>query len=153
MEVSDWYGRRLTIHRSLSYATIPIFAAQWVAGERIYKYGNQAPEADVRPSCWICTLDVMRGLGQAGSVPVDLVDRVLGFWQANIEVEADHFKSRLPHGESVEERAGLDHSGVAVLVAILEFCARVGLQARDDRVRRFLALLDRLSTVHRCNKN
>src|ERR671935_2085636 len=44
IEVSDWYGRRLTIHRSLSYAVIPVFAAQWFAGERIYKYGNQAPD-------------------------------------------------------------------------------------------------------------
>src|SRR2546423_13728476 len=43
VEVSEWYGRRLTIHRTLSYTVIPIFGAQWFAGERIYKHGGQAP--------------------------------------------------------------------------------------------------------------
>src|SRR5947199_3447679 len=44
VEVSEWYGRRLTIHRTLSYATIPIFAAQYVAGERLFKESSAAPE-------------------------------------------------------------------------------------------------------------
>src|SRR4051812_882467 len=43
VEVSEWYGRRLTIHRTLSYATIPVFAAQWIAGERLFKDGSTAP--------------------------------------------------------------------------------------------------------------
>jgi hypothetical protein len=43
VEVSDWYSRRLTIHRYVAYATIPVFALQWAAGDRLYKEGSQAP--------------------------------------------------------------------------------------------------------------
>ena len=43
IEVSDWYGRRLTIHRWVAYATIPVFAVQWAAGDRLYKHGADAP--------------------------------------------------------------------------------------------------------------
>ena len=43
IEVSDWYSRRLTIHRYVAYATVPVFALQWAAGDRLYKHGSQAP--------------------------------------------------------------------------------------------------------------
>jgi hypothetical protein len=36
VEVSEWYGRRLTIHRTLSYAMLPVFASQYVAGTKLY---------------------------------------------------------------------------------------------------------------------
>ena len=49
VEVSDWYGRRLTIHRTLSYVTIPVFAAQYVAGERLFKEGTAAPSLGQKP--------------------------------------------------------------------------------------------------------
>ncbi|MEX2180300.1 MAG: hypothetical protein WD801_16415 [Gemmatimonadaceae bacterium] len=32
VEVSDWYQRRLTLHRRLSYAVLPLFAFQYAAG-------------------------------------------------------------------------------------------------------------------------
>jgi hypothetical protein len=44
IQVSEWYGRRLTIHRALSYATIPVFTAQYVAGERLFKESSAAPQ-------------------------------------------------------------------------------------------------------------
>lgn len=43
IDVSDWYSRRLTLHRRLSYATIPLFGFQWAAGQQIWKKGNTAP--------------------------------------------------------------------------------------------------------------
>lgn len=43
IEVSDWYSRRLTLHRRLSYATIPVFAFQWAAGTQIWDEGPRAP--------------------------------------------------------------------------------------------------------------
>jgi hypothetical protein len=43
VEVSEWYNRRLTIHRTLSYATIPLFGFQYVAGNQIWVSGAQAP--------------------------------------------------------------------------------------------------------------
>lgn len=43
VEVSEWYSRRLTLHRRLSYATIPLFGFQYAAGARIWKKGRNAP--------------------------------------------------------------------------------------------------------------
>lgn len=43
VEVSEWYSRRLTLHRRLSYATIPLFAFQYAAGTQIWQKGREAP--------------------------------------------------------------------------------------------------------------
>lgn len=43
IEVSDWYSRRLTLHRRLAYATIPVFMFQWTAGQQIWEKGAAAP--------------------------------------------------------------------------------------------------------------
>ena len=32
----DWYYRRLTIHKVASYATIPLFATEYVLGNKLY---------------------------------------------------------------------------------------------------------------------
>jgi hypothetical protein len=70
IEVSDWYGRRLTIHRRLSYTVIPIFTAQWIAGERIYKHGNLAPE-------WAKTT---HRAGATALAAIFTVNTVTGLW-------------------------------------------------------------------------
>jgi hypothetical protein len=44
VEVSDWYARRLTIHRWLSYTSYPLFALQYAAGREIWDKGGAAPE-------------------------------------------------------------------------------------------------------------
>lgn len=75
IEVSEWYGRRLTIHRSLSYAIVPIFAAQWVAGERIYKYGNQAPD-------WAKTTHRAGATALAGIFTVNTVTGLWNLWDS-----------------------------------------------------------------------
>jgi len=36
VELSAWYGRRLAIHRAVAYGTLPVFALQWIAGNRLY---------------------------------------------------------------------------------------------------------------------
>jgi hypothetical protein len=43
VEVSEWYERRLTLHRRLSYATVPLFAFQYMAGREIWEKGGGAP--------------------------------------------------------------------------------------------------------------
>ncbi|MEO7085021.1 MAG: hypothetical protein ABI442_04180 [Gemmatimonadaceae bacterium] len=35
VEVSDWYSRRLAIHNVVAYATIPVFALQYAAGDQL----------------------------------------------------------------------------------------------------------------------
>src|ERR1051325_8992330 len=52
VEVSEWYGRRLTIHRTLSYAMIPVFTAQYIAGTKLYdaqKVGGAPAPSWARP--------------------------------------------------------------------------------------------------------
>ncbi len=43
IEVSDWYERRLRIHRYGSYLVYPLFAAQAIAGNQIIKDPGVAP--------------------------------------------------------------------------------------------------------------
>jgi hypothetical protein len=43
VEYSDWYNRRLTIHRWASYATLPLFAGNYVTGQQLFEKGNLAP--------------------------------------------------------------------------------------------------------------
>lgn len=48
VEYSDWYSRRLTIHRWASYATLPLFVGNYVTGEQLLNKGNQAPRWAIR---------------------------------------------------------------------------------------------------------
>ena len=75
IEISDWYGRRLTIHRSLSYAVIPVFAVQWFAGERIYKHGNEAPD-------WAKTTHRAGATTLAGIFTVNTVTGLWNLWDS-----------------------------------------------------------------------
>jgi hypothetical protein len=75
IEVSDWYGRRLTIHRRLSYTVIPVFAVQWFAGERIYKHGNEAPT-------WAKTTHRAGATALAGIFTVNTVTGVWNLWDS-----------------------------------------------------------------------
>ena len=43
VEYSEWYGRRLKIHRRASYAMIPMFAVQYVAGRQLMEKSSDAP--------------------------------------------------------------------------------------------------------------
>jgi hypothetical protein len=37
VEHSDWYYRRLTIHKVASYATLPLFATEYYLGDKLYR--------------------------------------------------------------------------------------------------------------------
>lgn len=43
VEYSDWYGRRLAIHRWASYTMLPTFAFQYVAGKQLLAKSSDAP--------------------------------------------------------------------------------------------------------------
>src|SRR5439155_9138831 len=43
VEYSDWYYRRLLLHRWLSYAELPVFAAEYALGQRLIS-SNSQPE-------------------------------------------------------------------------------------------------------------
>jgi hypothetical protein len=70
VEVGDWYSRRLTLHRRLSYAMIPVFGFQWAAGEQIWEKGTNAPS-------WART---GHRYGAASVAAVFTVNTVTGAW-------------------------------------------------------------------------
>jgi hypothetical protein len=37
IEHSDWYYKRLTIHKAASFATIPLFVGEYIVGDKLYK--------------------------------------------------------------------------------------------------------------------
>lgn len=37
VEHSDWYYRRLTIHKVASYTTLPLFVTEYILGDKLYK--------------------------------------------------------------------------------------------------------------------
>ncbi|MEX2152963.1 MAG: hypothetical protein WD825_06450 [Gemmatimonadaceae bacterium] len=70
IEVSEWYERRLSLHRRLSYTVIPLFAFQYAAGSQIWDKGPDAPE-------W-----AKRGhqIGATALAGVFTVNTVTGLW-------------------------------------------------------------------------
>lgn len=43
-EPSDWYYRRLKVHRVTSYALLPLFAVQYAAGAQLFDKGENAAD-------------------------------------------------------------------------------------------------------------
>jgi len=75
IEVSDWYSRRLTVHRYLSYSVIPIFTVQWIAGEQIYREGRDAPT-------WAKTTHRAGATALAGIFTVNTVTGLWNLWDS-----------------------------------------------------------------------
>ena len=73
--MSDWYSRRLTIHRYVAYATVPVFALQWAAGDRLFKHGANAPE-------WAKTTHRVGATTLAGMFTVNTVTGVWNWWDS-----------------------------------------------------------------------
>jgi hypothetical protein len=70
VEVSDAYALRLRIHRYASYATIPLFAAQTIAGNQMWQSGSDNPS-------WAKS---MHSVGAAGLGALFTVNTVTGVW-------------------------------------------------------------------------
>jgi hypothetical protein len=69
IQYSDWYNRRLTVHRIGSYTMLPLFAAEWSLGQNLLQ--------DQDPPSW------MRGThqGVAGAIGVLFtVNTITGVW-------------------------------------------------------------------------
>lgn len=80
VELSDWYGRRLTIHRYVAYGTIPVFAAQWAAGARLYKDSREAPT-------WAKTTHRVGATMLAGMFTVNTVTGLWNLWDTRSQSE------------------------------------------------------------------
>ena len=70
IQVSDWYERRLRIHRYLAYTTIPLYAFQAIAGNQLFQESSGAPE-------WAKT---GHRVGATALATVFTVNTVTGLW-------------------------------------------------------------------------
>jgi hypothetical protein len=70
IEVSEWYERRLRIHRYGAYAIFPLFAAQALAGNEIFKDPHNAPD-------WAKTT---HRVGATGLATIFTLNTVTGLW-------------------------------------------------------------------------
>jgi len=75
IEISEWYSRRLTIHRYVAYATIPIFALQYAAGNQLYTKGAGAPT-------WAKTMHRVGATALAGMFTVNTVTGAWNWWDS-----------------------------------------------------------------------
>jgi len=75
VQVSEWYSRRLTIHRYVAYSTIPVFAAQWIAGNQLLQESRQAPE-------WAKFTHRAGATALAGMFTVNTVTGVWNWWDS-----------------------------------------------------------------------
>jgi hypothetical protein len=71
VEYSEWYGRRLAIHRTLSWAMIPLFAVSYYTGERLARDGRAGSPASVR---------ALHPYAATGAAAVFGVNTVTGLW-------------------------------------------------------------------------
>ena len=72
--VSEAYGTRRKIHKLASYATLPLFAAQYAAGDQLYKHGSAAPD-------WATSSHGVLAGAVAGLFAVNTVTGSLNWWE------------------------------------------------------------------------
>jgi len=75
VEISDWYYRRLTIHRIVAYATVPVFGLQWAAGDQLYRKGSDAPT-------WAKSMHRAGATALAGMFTVNTVTGLWNLWDS-----------------------------------------------------------------------
>ncbi|MEP6999675.1 MAG: hypothetical protein ABI969_04305 [bacterium] len=75
IEVSEWYERRLRIHRYAAYSIIPLFAMQAVAGNQIFPDPQNAPD-------WAKTTHRVGATSLAGVFTVNTVTGLWNLWDS-----------------------------------------------------------------------
>ena len=75
VEVSEWYSRRLTVHRYIAYSTVPVFAALYAAGRQLWSKGSDAPT-------WAKTTHRVGATTLAGMFTVNTVTGLWNLWDS-----------------------------------------------------------------------
>src|SRR5687767_9156823 len=106
VEVSDWYARRLTLHRRVSYAIIPMFGFQALAGRQIWEKGNLAPD-------WALTGHRIGAAALATAFTVNAVTGVWNLWDSRSTEEGRAL--RYVHAASMlAASAGFTYAGAVL---------------------------------------
>jgi hypothetical protein len=104
IQVSEWYARRLTIHKIGSYAMLPLFGAQYLAGRELYDKGSAAPS-------WAKTTHRVGATALSGVFTANTVTGLWNLWDSRA-VE-DRRKLRYAHALSMlAADAGFTYAGV-----------------------------------------
>src|SRR5262252_4660095 len=126
IQYSDWYARRLLVHRIGSYTMLPLFAAEWSLGQNLLQ--------DQNPPSW------MRGTHQGVAVAIGAlftVNTVTGAWNlwdsrhdpagrtrrylhtaAMLASDAGFIWAGAVGGDANRSRANADHHRAIALTAI-----------------------------------
>jgi hypothetical protein len=88
IEYDDDYYTRLTIHRYMSYATYPLFVAQYIAGEELWKKSRDAPT-------WAKTGHRVFATALVGTFGVNTVTGLWNLWDSRDD--PDHRVMRYTH--------------------------------------------------------
>jgi hypothetical protein len=80
IEYSDWYERRLTIHRWASYAILPLFAFQYAAGRELFAKSSDAP-------AWAKSGHGIAATGVAALFGTNTVTGVWNLWDSRKDPE------------------------------------------------------------------
>ena len=75
IEYSDWYGRRLAMHRVMSYALLPLLAAQYYTGTQLMAKGADAP-------LWVIRSHAPLATASAVLFGANTVTGVWNLWEA-----------------------------------------------------------------------
>lgn len=78
IEVSEAYHQRLVVHKILSYAMVPVFAAQYVAGQKLYDADNGGPPA---PS-WAKDVHGLGAGAIAGIFGLNTITGAMNLWES-----------------------------------------------------------------------
>lgn len=71
IEYSEWYGRRVAIHKTLSWAMLPLFAVSYYTGDQLAEKGEEGVSNTVRS---------LHPLAAGGAAAVFGVNTVTGLW-------------------------------------------------------------------------
>lgn len=103
IEISEWYERRLRIHRYGSYTMYPLFAAQAIAGNQIFPDPRNAPD-------WA---KITHRVGATGLATIFTTNTVTGLWNLwdSRQVEQGRTKRTLHALLMLASDAGFTYAG------------------------------------------
>lgn len=81
IEYSDWYEKRLTIHRYASWAMLPLFVGQYVTGSTLIQKGTDSPQ-------WVKTTHPILATGVAALFATNTVTGAWNWWEGRADPAA-----------------------------------------------------------------